>query len=877
MLRSLPLPVTLPSRARTIVDAETALDVAAHVFVTGGRGSGLTTFGTRLLDLRRQRGRTVHRLTGSPVLAEIPFASVVALGAQISGLRDLSHSPLEMVGQIAGLSAGGTRTLLIDRAEAVDAASAAALAQLTELGVFELICAAANLDALPEDLRRLSYEHGAVTVALPELTLDDTLVLLEDLLGAPFEVASAQRLRELAGGNPLLVRELAIDAHARDAIAQHRGFLSIGAAWQPRSSRVSQLLRDRLAVQPEAAREAVELVAVAGELPRVIADRVLSPQQIDLVLSERLLTLVPGAGIEPDRLVLGAGLAPETVVATLGKATLAGVIERLRARVPAELLTPNMRVQLARNSRDAGLTTSPEQLAIDAEIAALSRQFDAVIALTDERPHVTSIADGASAEGQLCMFRSEAFLETGAPETALRVLEPLLQTDDLDARLFASYIEFSGLGRPDRMRARLADRAGDAPQVAALRAILRARAGEDVGLDTLQRHAADERLTHRLRLSVAAQLVAEHSYLGRPQDALDLYSSLRAGPLWRESPPSQRGELMHTLFVAMQCDGASEPSYTPLFAGIDWKHLSLDQALFLAATGMQRLEQGNATEAAVLLTQASALVSQRDPHRLAWFVAVLEAVTAVMLGETAKARVHYAQFLGGSVTSGQVARHEAKRLSLAVVQALDGADAARSELDVMLAEADRRGHRLMRMRLLHEAWRLRLADNAAELSAAAEGVQGHLAATLRRYAAALGERHWGTESQGAEQQHRALDTVIAEHLQAGRLLYAAEAAARGAELAKARGDWRRATHLLDQCAAAAQSLTGVLTPSLRRAHIDPLALSDREYEVCMSAAEGLSNAEIAKKLFLSPRTVEGHLQRAYGKLGVTDRRMLLPG
>lgn len=884
MLRSLPLPLTFPSRAEKTVNAQTALDAAAHVFVTGDRGSGLTTFGTRLLALRQQNGRVVHRLTGSPALSEIPFASVVALGAQISGLRTLSHSPLEMVGQIAGLSGGGTRTLFIDRAESIDAASAAALVQLTELGVFELICATSDLHALPDDLQRLSYEHGAATIALPELTLEDTLVLLEDLMGAPFDMSSAQRLREVAGGNPLLLRELAIDAHTRKAIVRHRGYLSVRAAWQPQSSRVSQLLRDRLAMQPDALREAVELVAVVGELPREVADLMLLPQQIDLALSERLLALVPRAESATDVLVLGAGLAPETVVSTLGRAALAAVIGRLRTEVPPELLTPNMRVQLATNGRSAGLTTSPGQLAVDAELAARSRQFDAVIALTDGQNLSARVVDGASAEGQLCMFRSEAFLETGAPEVALQVLEPLLQAGDLDARLFASYIEFSGLGRPDLMRERLADHPGDAPEVAALRAILRARAGEHIALDTLQRHATDERLTYSLRLSVAAQLVAEHSYLGHPQDALDVYSQLREGPLWRESPPSQRGELMHTLFVAMQCHGAAEPLYAPLFVDIDWKRLSLDQSTFLAAAGMQQLELGKVAEAGALFAQASALVTQRDPHLLSGFIALLDAVAAVMLGDEARARAHYARYLSGSATSGQVARLEARRLSLAVVQALDGNDAACAALEEMLAEADRRGHRHVRMRLLHEAWRLRLAEGASELSVAAEGVQGQLAMTLRRYADAFGETPPGetplgeTGREHAAQQHAALDTVIAEHLNAGRRLYAAEAAARGAELAKARGEGRRAMHLLDQCATIAEPLIGVHTPSLRRARIDPESLSEREYEVCLSAAEGLSNAEIAEEMFLSPRTVEGHLQRAYGKLGVTDRRMLLlPG
>jgi DNA-binding NarL/FixJ family response regulator len=56
------------------------------------------------------------------------------------------------------------------------------------------------------------------------------------------------------------------------------------------------------------------------------------------------------------------------------------------------------------------------------------------------------------------------------------------------------------------------------------------------------------------------------------------------------------------------------------------------------------------------------------------------------------------------------------------------------------------------------------------------------------------------------------------------------------------------------------------------------ALSPRELHVARLAADGLSNREIAHRLYVTLKTVEGHLARAFTKLGIERRgelRLLL--
>ncbi|GAA4483442.1 LuxR family transcriptional regulator [Actinoallomurus oryzae] len=103
----------------------------------------------------------------------------------------------------------------------------------------------------------------------------------------------------------------------------------------------------------------------------------------------------------------------------------------------------------------------------------------------------------------------------------------------------------------------------------------------------------------------------------------------------------------------------------------------------------------------------------------------------------------------------------------------------------------------------------------------------------------------------------------------------------------ARGPLRSAARLFDRLKAApwaerarselrATGETGSAVPSHQQATAaDPLdRLTPQELQVVRLAAEGNSSREIAAQLFLSPRTVEYHLYKAYPKLGVSSRRQL---
>lgn len=66
-------------------------------------------------------------------------------------------------------------------------------------------------------------------------------------------------------------------------------------------------------------------------------------------------------------------------------------------------------------------------------------------------------------------------------------------------------------------------------------------------------------------------------------------------------------------------------------------------------------------------------------------------------------------------------------------------------------------------------------------------------------------------------------------------------------------------------------LTARLMAPAPRIAPHPFGLTPREAEVLRLVAQGLPYAEIAERLFLSPRTVGTHLTNIYGKLAVDNR------
>lgn len=164
-----------------------------------------------------------------------------------------------------------------------------------------------------------------------------------------------------------------------------------------------------------------------------------------------------------------------------------------------------------------------------------------------------------------------------------------------------------------------------------------------------------------------------------------------------------------------------------------------------------------------------------------------------------------------------------------------------------------------------EVWCLQMAvelddtDAGERLSELAQQVGTVRATVAARYAAAL------SSDDAAD-----LDVASTMLESMGDRLAAADAAAQAAT------SYRRAGHAISAKTAAARARRlaaqcgGATSPAIATAEFTP-PFSNREREIVILVAQGLSNREIAEVQSLSVRTVESHIYRASSKAGVTGR------
>ncbi len=798
----------------------------------------------------------------------------------------------------AGLADERPLVLLVDDAQWADTSSLEWLVYLTQRieGLRIALVVALRLgepDGPYGLLDLLAAQPSAETVRLPALSAAATATLMSQAFGQPSDEALVSACYEKTGGNPWLVTtlcsELVAESHRPTADAVPRLYELVPDA-------VARVTRLRLERQSEDAVALVQALAILGSSARLHDAAQLAglttqaaARAVDELVAARLLEMEPDPGfvhplvrdvvyddLPPGRrgadhkraaiLLDAQGVPAERLAAHLLASTPAGdpwMVERLRAAAASE------RSRGAATAAAALLARALDEPPPAAERATILCDLGAARMLAGDLSGTTALREvlaqpaGPGEQARAALLLGRLLVFAGDSRGAVEVLTPAVEAaSEVDARMTLEAALIA---------AGLADR-------------------------TLEGIAAEH--TARLRASARPPTRA-----GRLVDGLLAYDAAVRGESATETIALARAALAREPLF-------DEPVEDVEFDVVPMSMLAISDALEEAdaayADIADRLLDGGHV---IAFGTVSALQSWTSYLRGELASAELQARDALSVIAGSPALVAPAGFARGHLAATLVARgqpEEAGQL-LGDPERLASSSLTwdRNNLYVagLLAGSEGRfddaSRWLLRCGELHEehgivnpafsAWR-----SAAALALARIGEEAHAAelaaeevALARRFGAAraigVALRAAGviaTGTDGLAQLEESVSTLRKSPavLERAESLVAFGAALRRAgQRAAARPGLSEGLELALRCGAAPlaerarEELFAAGSRPRAGLRLGPDALTPSERRVATMASQGLSNPEIAQRLFVTRATVESHLHAAYRKLGIGSR------
>lgn len=829
---------------------------------------GLILSGAPGIGKSRLLREAVRTLDPESYSVQVAAANIASSGLPFGGLAQVLPPGPPAGRSAAGLlrwavealrSTAGDRpiVLAVDDAHLLDPPSAA-LVHLLVLEGATLLATLRTGDPVPAPIAALWTEGLLDHADVAPLSDDESRELLATMLHAPVEAGSALRLGKLAAGNPLLLRELVMAARDGGEMTRSFGLWR----WTGRltlAPSLADLVSARIGGLTPAVRDVLELVAFGEPLGLSLLSAPCDPDAVEEA-ERRALIRVTDDGRRRD-VSLGHPLYGEVVrqncPVTRSQrllATLASLVEEAGARRRDDLL----RVAVWR--LDSG-TAQDGALLLDAAGQAFGRlDLDLAARLADA-------AYEAGAGYPAAELLSTVLLFADRTDDAVRVLEQVGEGPAARLATARATVAFWGQGRADAADELAAARTGDAAGQARMRAVEAMMRLQLKDLDAARRLArgvlADEAAGASAREAASCVLAFLAAAGGHPEESAELLTAVTADDAaWRTDLPCLQyvlplaeGTRLSVSFDLAGIDELLAAEFTDLAQtggfgfGSGWTALLEAQAAWLrgrTSASLEACEQACAALAANRLYDGTAHAAR--------------ASAAALTGdaELAAGSMAIAEELGGHCDGLFYVAFANARIWTAACRG-DVPGAVRQTQDLILRlRAD--GFAGWELLALHDLVRLGRPEAAADrMQALLDTVPGgRVARLLLKHAQAT------TGDQ--------LLAVAREFHGRGFLVFAAEAAAGAVRLFRLARD--------PQALAASTLLADVLdrcdnvhTPALRA--VRP-ALTNRERQVAERAAGGAKSREIAEELFLSPRTVENHLQRVYAKLGVNGRDALAP-
>ncbi len=861
----------LTGRSAELARASSALRAGGGVVLVGPAGVGKTRLARELLAGAARRGRRVRWIGATAAASAVPLGVFAPLAGDSAGSGGSTGSggagtgPAEL-GQLTTAAAMVRRDsdiLAVDDAHLLDDVSAALLHHLAAERAAGLVITVRLGEPAPDAVTALWKDDLLERLDVSPLTGPDIAELLESALGGPFEPASHQRLFAATQGNVLWLRHLVRGEHMAGRLSDSSGVWRWGG--EPTiTPALADLIDSAIGLLSEPMARLLALLALGEPLEVDVLASLVGSEAVEQA-EQRRLAVVDTSGRRL-RVRLAHPLYGEAMRSRIGS---------LRARhLRGELAT----ALAATGARRTGDPLRRAVLILDSDLpvdpALLTRCAVQAAALTDialaVRMFRAARDAGGGFEPQLGLgFTLSWMFRIEEAEAELAEAVRVAATDAERVRavlLWAGHLHFL-VADPDRAHAALADAeraTAPGPSRADLDGIRSVLATIDGRLDDAvrdgRRALAVPDASAQATFWACWGLLGALGMSGHGDELDELGARASAAAVRSPETSAYRLNIAYWLVYGLGLAGylADAQRQCGWLCEVPGLHAGLFRDM---CAGRIALEGGQVHSAARLLRTVRDVM---PGHGGGWTTPIEAGVAraAAMAGDVVGAReaLHRAEqfrhpgivFVEPEIT---LARAWLAASEGAVGQAVDEADRAASQ-------AAERGQLGVEVVARHTAVCFGHTGQVARLAELATTVHGPRAPAAAAHASAL--------AAGDPDALLAVSASLEKH---GLLLPAADATAQAAALLSARGATAQASFATARATALAERCEGARTPALA-VGTAPLPISAREREVATLAASGLSNREVAARLHVSVRTVEGHIYRACTRLGLDDRAAL---
>lgn len=785
------------------------------------------------------------------------FANVVAPAAARDTIGVLSAAR-------ESLLSDESLVLCVDDAHLLDPLSATLLHQLAIDREARIVVTVRSGEVLPDAVTSLWKDGYLKRLELSPFTKAESGELLERALGGHVEGLSAELMWEASAGNALFLRHLvdgAVEAgnlRERNGIWQLRGNTTV-------TSEFATLLGDRLIGLPDAVGNLLDLLSLC------------EPIELDLLCDLTSETAVDDA---EERELIRISRGGNRFTAAFTHPLLGDVVRRRLGRVRSRRL----RGQLVAAMLDRPIATNYDQMRL-ADLALESDQDVGVGALTDAARVAIGLSDVTAGErfARAAFDRqptidtadvlARALLWQGRPADVEAVLSSL-NTDDLDelgllrwgATRMSNFLFSEGdHRRADEMMQMLRAQIHLPVLVSVVDALDAVRAMHANQIEEAARRGAavidDAAAPPTAKFWAAFGAQRALALMGRADEVAAIAAAVQMpssvdGLLWYSAAFGEtQANVYAGRFDAADACVARCAEFSSPGQYLAW---GMTQTL----RGFTAVNRGRLDDAVVILQEATAAITTDSLAAWRFPARMLLAVAYALLGQPGPAREVAA--LTRSAMQPVVAVFDPSlRIAEGWIAAAEGVRSdAVTAFEKAATSARESSQWVIEMEALHALARIGETSQGGRLAELATMIDGALAPLYARHAAAVAAKD------GAE-----LEKCATELEAIGALVSAADSAAQAATAYTASDDRTSASRVGVLAHKLAAMCGGLVTPALTAAD-DPLPLTTREREIANLVAAGLSNREIADRLTVSVRTVEGHIYRACIKLNVTDRAEL---